>query len=167
MKTLLLMRHAKSSWNHPELADHDRPLNKRGKRDAPAMGEYVAEQELVPDLVISSTAVRARKTAEKVARAFGEKIEPVLFPELYHAEPPNYESVLCGLSDQYSRVLLVSHNPGIEEILALLAGVDEAVPTATVAWIELPIESWGQFSVDVQGELITVWKPHELFEDVD
>jgi phosphohistidine phosphatase len=71
LKTLLLMRHAKSSWKHTELDDHDRPLAKRGKRDAPRMGQLVRQEELVPQLILSSTAVRARNTAEIVAEESG------------------------------------------------------------------------------------------------
>lgn len=69
IKTLLILRHGKSSWKLPELADHDRPLNKRGKRDAPKIGNLLKEKDLVPDLIISSNAVRAEKTAKIVAKA--------------------------------------------------------------------------------------------------
>ena len=83
MKTLLLLRHAKSSWKHPELADHDRPLNKRGKRDAPSIGQLVSDKGLVPDLIMSSTAKRARKTARAVAKASGYKGKIELTPTFY------------------------------------------------------------------------------------
>ena len=85
MKTLLLMRHAKSSWDDPDVADHDRPLNKRGKKDAPRMGQWLAEQGLTPEVIVTSTAKRARKTAELVAESCGCQREPIVLPELYHA----------------------------------------------------------------------------------
>ncbi|MFB3041695.1 MAG: histidine phosphatase family protein, partial [Candidatus Poribacteria bacterium] len=83
MKTLLILRHAKSSWEHPELTDHDRPLNKRGKRDAPRMGKLLRVQGLVPDLIMSSTAKRARSTAKTVARKSGYKEKVELTPAFY------------------------------------------------------------------------------------
>ncbi|MFG0335704.1 MAG: SixA phosphatase family protein, partial [Maioricimonas sp. JB049] len=84
MKTLLLMRHAKSSWADPSKADHDRPLNARGKRDAPRMGQWLLEQNLVPDRIVSSTARRARKTASRVASGCGYTAEIVHERALYH-----------------------------------------------------------------------------------
>ena len=79
MKTLLILRHAKSSWNYPELSDYDRPLNKRGKRDAPRMGKFLREQKLTPDRILTSSAKRARRTASKVAKAcgYGGKVKKI------------------------------------------------------------------------------------------
>jgi phosphohistidine phosphatase len=78
MKSVLILRHAKSSWKHPELADHDRPLNRRGKRDTPLMGRLLKKEDLVPEIIISSTATRARSTAEAVAKSSGYKGEIIL-----------------------------------------------------------------------------------------
>ena len=99
MKTLLIMRHAKSSWKEQDLPDHDRPLNKRGKNDAPRMGKLLKDEDLVPDLIMSSTAVRAKKTAELVAKACKYKGKIVLNHSLYGAEPAAYLKILEGLSD--------------------------------------------------------------------
>ena len=85
MKTLLILRHAKSSWNNLDLPDYDRPLNKRGKRDAPRMGDFLRHQDLVPDLIISSTAKRAKKTAKLFAKAVGYKEKISLETSFYHA----------------------------------------------------------------------------------
>src|SRR6266487_1946293 len=109
MKSVLVLRHAKSSWKHPDLADHDRPLNKRGKRDAALMGRLLKREDLVPDIIISSTATRARATAETVAKASGYKGEIVLNKSLYAAEPEAYLCILHDLSDKYVRVLIVGH----------------------------------------------------------
>ena len=87
MKTLLIMRHAKSSWKHPTLSDFERPLNKRGKRAAPLMGSRIKSQGLRPGAIISSSAVRARETAEAVTTAGGFNAEPQFLDNLYHAAP--------------------------------------------------------------------------------
>src|SRR6188472_2438008 len=100
VKSLLVLRHAKSSWEHPELTDHDRPLNKRGKNDAPRMGELLQKQKLM-DVIISSTVIRAYATAEAVAKACGYKGEITLNRSLYAARPEAYFKVLLGFSDKY------------------------------------------------------------------
>lgn len=145
MKTLLLMRHAKSSWDDPDLADHDRPLNKRGKKDAPRMGRWLVDAGLVPDLIVTSSANRARKTAELVAEACGHEGDVVVRPELYHASPDVWAEAIRELPDNASRVLCIGHNPGMEETLA--AWTDEAVamPTAAIAQLEAEIDSWRDF----------------------
>ncbi|MGB7955409.1 MAG: histidine phosphatase family protein [Candidatus Nitrosopolaris sp.] len=99
MKSVLILRHAKSSWKHPELADHDRPLNKRGKRDAQRMGELLRNEHLIPESVISSTAIRARDTAKAVVKASGYKGKIALNRSLYAAGPEAYLKVLNGLSN--------------------------------------------------------------------
>ena len=99
MKTLLILRHAKSSWKHAELPDHDRPLNDRGKRDAPRMGRLISDQQLRPTLVLSSTAKRARKTATKVVRSSEQLAEIQLCPEFYLADPDTYIGVLRAQDD--------------------------------------------------------------------
>ena len=122
MKLVLLLRHAKSSWKHPDLGDHDRPLNKRGKGDAPLMGRLLKREDLVPDIIISSTSLRARATAEAVAKASSFDGEIVLNKSLYAAGPEAYLHVIHALSNEYVRVLIVGHNPGLEELVELLTG---------------------------------------------
>src|SRR5512145_2686346 len=104
MNILLVLRHAKSSWKFPDLSDHDRPLNRRGKRDAPRMGKLLNEKDLVPDLVISSTAARAKCTAAAVAKHSGYKGKKIKFGSLYAAEPAAYLTVLRNLADNYRQV---------------------------------------------------------------
>ena len=99
MKTLLVLRHAKSSWKHSELADHDRPLNERGRRDAPRVGMFVTDAGLVPDLILSSTAKRARSTAEEVAACCAYDSEVVLEPRLYLADPTTIVDIVQGLRE--------------------------------------------------------------------
>ncbi len=90
MKSLLLLRHAKSSLNDPELTDHYRPLNKRGKNDAPRLGDLLKNEKLIPDLIMSSTALRAVATAKTVAKRCGYKDGVILYKSLYAAEPQNH-----------------------------------------------------------------------------
>ncbi len=162
MKTLLILRHAKSSWKDTSLPDHDRPLNKRGKRDAPRMGKFLREQELVPDRIISSTAKRARNTAKAVAKACHYKDKVELTSELYHAGPGAYLAVLENVPDDNQRVMVVGHNPGMEALVAHLTGRIETMPTAALAHVELPIERWKELDYEVQGELLHLWRPKAL-----
>jgi phosphohistidine phosphatase len=162
MKTLLILRHAKSSWGDPSLADHDRPLNARGKRDAPRMGQLLADQDLKPDLIVSSTAKRARKTAAKVAKACGFELEVELNGRLYHAYPEDYVQVLREVDDQHQRVLVVGHNPGLEELVATMAGQYQSMPTAALAHVVIDVDYWGDLRVTSTGRLVSLWLPKEL-----
>ena len=162
MKTLLILRHAKSSWKDASLADHDRPLNKRGKREAPRMGKLLQEQDLVPDRIISSTAKRARNTAKAIAKACHCEDRVELTPEFYHAGPGSYLAVLQNVSDNEQRVMVVGHNPGMEALVTYLTGRMETMPTAALAHIELPIGRWEELDYEVQGELLDLWRPKAL-----
>lgn len=162
MKTLLLLRHAKSSWKEPDMDDHDRPLNKRGKRDAPRMGELLKEEALLPDLIVSSSARRARKTAEHVMHASGYRGETRTTGQLYHASRDQLRSFIAALPDSFVRVMLVGHNPEFEELLESLVGIYTPLSTATLAQVELPIENWRDLTNIEHGQLIKVWQPREL-----
>ena len=161
-KILMLLRHAKSSWREPGCRDHDRPLNKRGNKAAPRMGQLLRQQKLVPDRMISSTAVRARATAQAVAEASGSEGKVQLSPELYLAAPASYIDVLRRLSGDPQRVLAVGHNPGIQSLLAHLTGQELAMPTAALAVVSLAIEGWDELSVHAAGELLGFWRPRQL-----
>ena len=139
MKTVLILRHAKSSWKHPDLDDHDRPLNRRGLRDAPRIGRLIAGADLVPDLIFSSSAVRARTTAEAVAAESGYTGPIEIKRELYLAEPSVYLELLAGLDDRFGRVMVVGHNPGMADLVEELTGTFDAFPTAALAHVRLPI----------------------------
>lgn len=159
MKTLLILRHAKSSWKDNSLADHDRPLNKRGKRDAPRMGELIHAEGLVPDLIISSTALRARTTALAAAEACGYEEEIRLSPDFYHGDPESYLQLLRALPAALDRVMVVGHNPGLEDLLEDLTGAYERLPTAALAQIALPVSDWGELALDGNGLLENLWIP--------
>lgn len=164
MKTLLLSRHAKSSWKNPDLPDHDRPLNKRGQNDAPRMGKLLKEEDLIPDLIMSSTAVRAKKTAEFVAKACKYKGEIVLNQSLYGAEPADYLKILEGLSDKHKAVLVIGHSPSVKETVEVLTGSQDVImPTCALAHISLPIQNWAELNKQkIKGKLLKIWRPKEL-----
>lgn len=162
MKTLLLMRHAKSSWKDESLDDHDRPLNKRGKRDAPRMGEFLRDQRLVPDYILCSSARRARKTAEAVAFAAGYRGETRITSELYMAPPSRILEILAQTPSQFASVLLLSHNPSLEELLEQLTGQSRAITTAAVAHLQLEIESWSEVTAKSRATLLDLWQPRGL-----
>ena len=164
MKSLLILRHAKSSWSHPGLSDHDRPLNKRGKRDAPRMGKLLLDEDLLPDLIISSTAKRARKTASRVVKASGYGGKVVKARDLYHAFPEDYVSVLRKLAAKNKCVMIVAHNPGLEELLETLTGQAERLPTAALAQVSLPIDRWRALTLETKGTLVNLWRPKEMTE---
>ena len=163
MKTLLILRHAKSSWDQPELFDYDRPLNKRGKRDAPRMGKHLKQQGLIPELILTSSAKRARKTASKVAKASGYTGKIEKLERFYHAKAGVYFERLKALPDTYQRVMVVGHNPTMEDLVRYIAKRIERMPTAALAHIELPIQQWKSLDLGIDGNLVNLWTPKTLF----
>ncbi len=161
MKTLLLLRHAKSALKDSDLPDHERPLNKRGKKEAPKVGAYLKETGLVPDLVLSSTAKRAHDTAEAVAEASGFEGQVELYQDLYMSDTASYLDILRCMPDYANRVLVVGHNPDVEELLTLLTEVQEHMATAALAVINLPISTWEELSEATDGSLQNLWIPRE------
>jgi phosphohistidine phosphatase len=161
MKTLLLLRHAKSSWKQTEIHDHDRPLNKRGKKDAPKVGQYLKEKNLVPDLILSSTARRARDTAQAVLEESGFSGQVDLHQDLYLSDTSCYLDILRSLPDEANRVLVVGHNPDMEDLLTLLTDVTHHLTTACLAQVDLPITSWQELNEATDGRLQFVWSPKE------
>jgi phosphohistidine phosphatase len=162
MKTLLILRHAKSSWADNRLGDHDRPLDNRGKVDAPKMGKLLERLDLVPDLIVSSSAKRAKTTAELAASSAGYDKQIKITRQLYHAGPEEYFQALQSVEDKFERVMVVGHNPGMEELIEVLSGVYEGMPTAALARIELKIESWKEIGEETKGRLVNLWRPKEL-----
>ena len=162
MKSLLLMRHAKSSWKDSKLKDMDRPLTKRGLKNAPRMGQLLLEMDLAPQSILCSPAVRARQTAELVSEALHFDGETYYLENLYMAEPPAYLEALSKLPDELERVLVIGHNPGLEALMQLLTDQCEALPTASIAYISLPIDAWKHLKKKTSGDLINLWRPREL-----
>jgi phosphohistidine phosphatase len=162
MKTLLILRHAKSSWKNLSLADIDRPLNKRGKRDAPRMGALLLEEDLVPDLIISSPAARARKTAKAVSNNSGYEGKIEIQADFYPGDPDSFIEAFYSIPDKFDRVMVVAHNPGLEELLYVLTGESARMPTSALAQVALPIERWLNLDDDTQGKLVNLWLVKEL-----
>lgn len=158
MKTLLLARHAKSDWGVPNLADHDRPLNARGLRDAPAMASRLVDEGLLVDLVVSSTALRARTTAEDYAAAFG--LELVEDPLLYAASARSILLTASRLPDTSAVAMLVGHNPGMSDAVAELTGDFVELPTCAVAECVVEVDSWAELS-EGTGRLVGVRTPRD------
>lgn len=177
MKSLLVMRHAKSSWKGTELSDFDRPLKARGKRDAPTMGEHLRSLDLVPDLILSSAAKRARTTAKRVAKACHYRGEIRLSDRLYLAEAGQYVEMLADLGYEerdlekrdaagLSCVMVVGHNPGLEHLVYELSAEHHEMPTAAVAVIDLEIKSWIELESHSKGvgNLRSIYLPREIAE---
>lgn len=146
MKTLFILRHAKSSWDNPELSDHDRPLNNRGKKNAPEMGKRLRKKEILPDLLLSSTAVRAFSTAKKVANEVGyPKSKIIETRELYHAEIEDLMDIVRMQNDSVKSLMIVGHNPGLTDFANYVAdaGINN-IPTAGIVAVRFPIELWYQ-----------------------
>jgi len=162
MKALLLLRHAKSSWKQPELADHDRPLNKRGKRTAPLTGALLQDEDLIPDLILCSSAVRAHTTALLVAKACTYIGEIKQTRKLYLAEPQAYVEVLRQVAEKHARVLVVGHNPGLEALIEALTGEAMAMPTAALAQVELSLKRWRDLDMNSECKLVNVWRSKDL-----
>jgi phosphohistidine phosphatase len=162
MKTILLMRHAKSSWKNPHLADHDRPLNKRGERDAPLMGEWLNQKDIIPDLILSSTALRTKMTVEGLLKTCGFEGEVKYLRSLYHGGPEDYFEALINLPEEIQYPMIVSHNPGMEYFIDLICDVQERMPTAAIAEINLPIDNWLEINDEVDGQLMNLWRPREI-----
>lgn len=142
---LLILRHGKSSWSDPSLDDYDRPLKKRGRQNARSMGHYIRNMDLLPELMISSTAKRAAATAKRVARASGFEEAAIIWERnLYHAGVETWLRYLSKIPNKIDRAMIVGHNPGLEDLLCHLCGGavprppdGKLIPTATLAVLDV------------------------------
>ena len=160
MPTLLLMRHAKSDWNADYGDDHSRPLNKRGRRAAARMGEWLEAIGEAPDFVYASSAERARTTAERAAEAGGWAAPIATEPRLYGADAARIVDFLAGMRSG-ERIMLVGHEPGLSWTVALLTGGAVRFPTAMVVRIDLTAADWADVSPG-SGTLIWMMPPRLL-----
>ncbi|MFN2510759.1 MAG: histidine phosphatase family protein [Pyrinomonadaceae bacterium] len=165
MKTLLLLRHAKSSWKDAAVADFERPLNDRGRKAADLVGKFIAKQNVTIDLVISSPAVRARQTIELVLRAAKRSPELRFDQRVYEASPTRLLEITSQIEDDRKSVLLVGHNPGMEELLTLLVGVEQHMPTASLAKVVLSSKKWDKILAE-KGVLESFVRARELKPEV-
>lgn len=170
MKTLLLLRHAKSAWTDPRMDDHDRPLNERGRLAAPVIGQFILDRGVMPDLILCSTATRARETLER-ASALWSRQPPVRFEkDLYLAPSHKLIQRLRAIDDEVGRVLMIGHNPGYENVAVELAAKGDSAalrrmadkfPTAGLAVISFDTARWGAVARS-QGTLLTFVTPKDL-----
>ena len=152
MKTLLLLRHAKSSWEYPELQDRERPLNKRGKKDAPKMGKWLKNNFPTPDLILTSHSVRTLATISKVGKELGLKGKDYLTePRLYHASPSTLWDIVRSLPDHVNTAILVGHNPGFTEFANQLcpSHVVENIPTCGAYALRINCSKWKEAHEDL------------------
>jgi phosphohistidine phosphatase len=159
MKTLIIMRHAKSSWKEQDLPDVERPLTKKGRHAASRMSLLLAKKELIPQMILSSPAVRARQTTELVAIWKGYPGEIEYIENLYLAEVATLVETVSKLPDSVERVLLIAHNPGLESLLQILSRKITGLATGWAAVISLPLESWKDLNEETHGKLIMLINP--------
>ncbi len=147
MKTLLVIRHAKSSWDNVFQNDFDRPLNNRGHQDAPDMAARLLEKKVGIDVFISSTAIRAFSTARYFAETYGHPETDIIgIPHLYHALPPVFYDVIAGIDSCFSAAAIFSHNPGITAFVNELTNTRiDNMPTCGVFCVTADIDDWEDF----------------------
>jgi phosphohistidine phosphatase len=170
MRTLLLMRHAKSSWDEPELADLDRPLAARGREAAPRVARWLADHRLIPDLVLGSPARRVRETWELMAPALGGEIACKTLRSLYEAAPSRLLEALRRVDGDVRTLMLIGHNPALGALAQDLAGdgprkaierLRTKFPTAAVAVLAFEIERWAELAAG-GGRLKELVRPKDL-----
>lgn len=142
MKRLFIIRHAKSSWDDPALDDFDRPLNKRGIKNAPFMGQLLKDKNIQPDIILASPAKRTMQTAEFIAKAIGfeKNITPNQY--IYEAYVSNLQEVISYIYDNNDTAFLVGHNPGVSALAYTYCGLKENLPTCAIVEIEFDCDSW-------------------------
>ena len=162
MKTLILVRHAKSSHSFGVSSDFDRPLNDRGFRDASDMGKKLFKKNTRIDQFVSSPALRAKTTAELFVAEYDRKLKEILFvPSLYHADPEIFSEVVRTLDDAHDHVALFSHNPGITDFASSLTTTQISnMPTSSVFAVTAPVDSWKDFS-PAEKSFLFFYKPEE------
>lgn len=170
MKTLTLLRHAKSSWNDPIERDFDRPLNGRGRRAAHRMGRYLRDEGLAFDHVVASPALRVQQTIAGVEDGYGRSLSPFYDRRIYMASATALLELVQALDDAHDRVLMVGHNPGLEDLVLLLVpqterGLRDEVeikyPTATLAEMRFAGDRWRDVA-ERGGTLVRFMRPREL-----
>jgi len=161
VKTLLLLRHAKSSWDDKTLRDFDRPLNKRGLKAAPMVGEMMRKRKLRPELVLSSPAERAKETTRLVCEAAG-LIAVARYEEgIYEASARRLLEIVSQIEDAVNTAMLVGHNPGLEEVVEMLTGEIQLMPTCSLAHVKLHVDSWLDIDYKIKGKLAGIWRPRD------
>ncbi|MEP6945440.1 MAG: histidine phosphatase family protein [Acidobacteriota bacterium] len=161
MKTLYLLRHAKSGWPDSSVGDFERPLSARGEKTAPFVGALMKENGLLPQTIISSPAKRARETAELVAETL-EFADDIIFDQrVYEASPMRLIAIVSEIGNELDSAMIVGHNPGMEGIIWYLTGKMEPMPTAALAQIQLPVDRWNEITEGC-GTLTEILRPKDV-----
>lgn len=163
MKKLIIVRHAKSSWDFPELSDYDRPLNRRGKKNAPEMGRRLASRGILPDMIISSPAKRAAATAKRIAMEIGYSIKDIKKePLFYHGSMNDIINVVKSSSNKISTLMIFGHNPDLTSVTNSLTGSDiYNIPTCGIAEIDFDISAWNEIEKNI-GTLVNFDYPKKV-----
>lgn len=161
-RRLIVMRHAKSSWADAGMTDHARPLNNRGRRDAPRIAERLAEMGWCPDLVMSSDSNRTRETFSLMSDSFNS-IQAEFISDLYHSGVREVVSCVCRVPDGPTTIMVLGHNPGWEHVVQHLSGEEVTMKTATAALLEIEADDWNE-AMRMAGSwnLVDVIYPREL-----
>ncbi len=165
MKKIFIVRHAKSSWSHPELDDFDRPLNRRGKKNALEMGQRLADRNVRPDELRTSPAKRAAATAKRIAQQISFPLENINKNfRLYHGSTSDMIKLIQSISDETDTLMLFGHNPGLTDLVNDLSGADiYNIPTCGIAEINFEVSSWKEVNEGI-GELVTFDYPKNIQE---
>lgn len=159
---LVLMRHAKSDWGDPSLADHDRPLNRRGKRDSPRMAQWLAETGFMPDVVLSSSSTRTRETIGLMIEQWGAEPTVSFSKELYLATPDTILECIRAEAVEAQCLMVLAHNPSISYLASLLSGDSIEMPTAAVAVFKVEVDQWHDMRESTPIELTEYMRPKAL-----
>jgi len=160
MKTLFVLRHAKSSWDNPDAADFDRQLNEQGLKTVPVMGETMYRNQFQPAAIISSPAKRAKQTAVLI-REMAQLTSGIDYDErIYEASPHRLLNVISEIAEKNESAMLVGHNPGLEGLIKILTGEVQSLPTAALAVVDLNAENWKEITAE-SGKLRAVYTPKD------
>ena len=161
MKTLFVLRHAKSSWENTDLSDFVRPLNERGLKAAPLMGDVMKKNNFQPEIILSSPAKRAEQTAALIKQTAGIGGAIQFDQRIYEASPARLLEVISEQNEKIKSILLVGHNPGLEGLLKFLTGQPQPMPTAALAVVDLKTDKWSEANSS-NGNLRILIRPKEV-----
>lgn len=161
MKQLFLLRHAKSSWDDPALDDFDRPLNPRGKKAAPLMGRVIKERKINPELILCSTAKRTKQTIKLVNETAKFDADVTFTNAIYHASANQLIDLIRKQKPSVNSILLIGHNPGLEDFIQVLTGKFEPIPTAALVQIDVSAEQWSGIT-NGDNQLAWIVRPRDF-----
>lgn len=166
-KILLILRHAKSGWKNKKVDDHDRPLNKRGKKEAVKMGEHLKNMNLMPDTIITSSALRAIETTTLLCRQSGYNGLVEVNFSFYEGNTTTYIQSISNSREDKDRLLIVGHNPTLEQLISLLTNKTVRLPTCTLVQIKLNVPNWNKIihHSGSKPEIVNIWRPKKVEQE--